>query len=87
MKLGLEYEAARESAYNEAKRAKDYYDKGAIEKKFQVGDNRRIGMAPLNRPPPTKRHSNWAKEYRIVALKEVFVTGEDPEKEESFSLY
>ena len=50
-KLGVAYEAARESAYIAAKRAKDYYDMGAIQKQFQVGENVRIGIAPLNRPP------------------------------------
>ena len=50
-KLGVAYEAARESAYTAAKRAKDYYDMGAIQKQFQVGDNVRIRMPPLNRPP------------------------------------
>ena len=35
-KLGVAYEAARESTYTAAKRAKDYYDMGAIQKQFQV---------------------------------------------------
>ena len=50
-KLCVAYEAARESTYTAAKRAKDYYDMGAIQKQFQVGDNGRIRVAPLNRHP------------------------------------
>ena len=38
-KLGVAYEAARESGYISAKRAKDYCDMGAIQKQFNVGDN------------------------------------------------
>ena len=55
-KLGVEYEAAGESAYNAAKRAMDYYDMGVIQKQFNVVDNVRIRIAPLNRPA-TKLHS------------------------------
>ena len=50
-KLGVAYEAGRESTYTAAKRAKDYYNMGAIQKKFEEGDNVRLRMAPLNRPP------------------------------------
>ena len=56
-KLGVVFEAARESAYTAAKRAKDYYDMGAIQKQFQVGDNVPIRMVPL-KPPPINCISN-----------------------------
>ena len=49
-KLGGPNEAARESAYTASKRAKDYYEMGAIQKEFQVGDQVRILMPPMNRP-------------------------------------
>ena len=77
-KLGVAYEAAREATYTATKRAKDYYDMGANQKQFRVGDNVRIRMAPLNRPP-SKLHSKWSKFYRIVAVKGVVATVEDPE--------
>ena len=57
--LGLAYEAARELAYTAEKRANDYYDIGAIQKQFNVGDKVRIRMAPMNRPA-TKLHSKWS---------------------------
>ena len=75
-KLGVAYEAARESTYTATKRAKDYYDMAAIQKQFKVGDNVRIGMPPLNRPR-TKLHSKWSKLYRIVAVKGVVATLEE----------
>ena len=85
-KLGVGYEAARESSYTAAKRAKDYYDMAAIQKQFQVGDNVGIRKAPLNRPP-TKQHSKWSKLYRIVAVKGGVATVEDPETEESITVH
>ena len=51
-KHGVAYEAALESAYTAAKRAKMYYDIGAIQMQFQVADNVRICMAQVNRPSP-----------------------------------
>ena len=68
-KPGVAYESARESADTVAKRAKDYYDMGAIQKQFQVGDNVRIRVAPLNRPAPTKLRSKWYILYQFVAVK------------------
>ena len=69
-KLGVASEAPRESAYTPAKRAKDYYDIGAIQKQFQVRDNVRIRMAPLNRPlqnciqnGPNSNKSGHLREY------------------------
>ena len=35
-KLGVAYEASREATYTATKRAKDYYDMGAIQKEFKV---------------------------------------------------
>ena len=85
-KPGVAYEAARESAFAASKRAKDYYDMGAIQKQFHVGDNVRIRMAPFNRPL-SKLHSKWSKFYRIVAVKGVVVTVKDPETEETITVH
>ena len=85
-KLGVAYEAARESAFAASKRTKVYYDMGAIQKQFQVGDIVRIRMAPLNRAL-TKLHSKWSKLYRIVAVKGVVVTVKDPETEETNTVH
>ena len=55
-KIGVAYEAARESVDTAAKREKDYYDMGVIQNQFNVGDDVPIRMAPLN-SPATKPHS------------------------------
>ena len=85
-KLGVAYEDARESAYTAAKRAKYCYDLGAIQKQFNVGDNVRIRMAPLNRPT-TKLHSNWSNLYQIVAVKGFAASVEDLETRESVTVH
>ena len=85
-KLITAYEAARESAYTAAKREKDYYDMGAIQKQFQGGDYVRIAMAPLN-STPRKLHSNSSKLYRILAWNGVIATVEDPDTEESLTVH
>ena len=59
---------------------------GAIQKQLQVRDNVRIVMAPLNHPLP-KLPSKWSKLYRIVALKGVVATVEDPETEEPINFH
>ena len=85
-KLSVAYEAARAATYTETKRAKYYYDIGAIQKQFQGGDNVRIRIAQLNRTP-MKLHSKWAKLNRIVAVKGVVASVEDPETEDSFTVH
>ena len=85
-KLDVAYEAVRESAYTKAKRAKDYYDLGAIQKQFNVGDNVLIGIAPLNRRA-TNLHWNWSKLYQLMAGKGVIARGEDPDTKESLTVH
>ena len=85
-KLGVASEADRESAYTAAKKAKDYYDMGAIQKQFSVGDNVSILMAQLNRPATTL-HSKWSKIYQIVAEKGVLATVQDLEMKESITVH
>ena len=84
--LSEAYEAARDSAYTAAKRAKDYYDIRAIHKKFNVGDSVHIQLALLNRPA-TNFHSKWSKLYQLVADKGVLATEEDPETKESLTIH
>ena len=58
----------------------------AIQKQFNVGENVRIGMAPLNRPA-TNLISKWSKLYQIVAVKGVVATVLDPATKESVTVH
>ena len=85
-KLGGAYEAPRELAYTAAKRIKNYSDMGAIQNEFNVGDNVRIRMAPLNRPA-TKLLWKWSMLCQILAGTGVVATVEEPKMEESFTVH
>ena len=69
-KLDVADEAAREPAYTVTKKAKEFYEMGATQKQFNVGDDVR---------PATKVQSKWRKLYQIVAAKGVVATVGDPE--------
>ena len=59
---------------------------GAKEQQFQEADKVDIYLALLNRHC-TKLHSNLSKLYRILPVKGVLATMEDPETEGSILVY
>ena len=85
-KLGVAYEAAHESDYIVLKRAKDCDEIGDNQKRFKVGDDVRVRMAPLNRYP-TNLHSKWSKLYQIVAANGVLASVDGREMRESLTAH
>ena len=71
--LSLAYDAAREATACAQRRAKDYYDAGAYQKIFQVGDKVRIRIPTLAQSP-SKLQSKWSEIHTISKIQGVLAT-------------
>ena len=69
-RLSIAYDAGREATACTQRRAKDYYDAGAYQKIFQVGDKVRIRIPTLAQSS-SKLQSKWSEIQPFPRFKEL----------------
>ena len=76
-KLTLAYQSACEHLQTSQKRSKDYYDLGANQRVFQIGDQVRIRLKAIAKSAG-KLLSKWSDLYEVVSVRGVVVELRDP---------